>query len=341
MCRCTESCGAGTVGSSDGAHDTAQFSYPSGLCLLSDLNLLLCVDTNNFRIRRIDLSDGSVSTSAGSGQRGFINGSCQTAAFYYPYSICPHPLKSGCFWIGDICSVRYCDGQSVSAVAGGERRGYADGVGEAAKFFVVAGLICTANAKTLYVSDSNNSRIRTIEVSTGSVRSVCGDGEGGFAPDGVGLSASIDYPNEICFDRSASVKPESIIYMATHTGILRFDIETGTNSFVSVHCTRRSDRSLFLHCTAGVVNLPVLKNYSSDDWEPHALSCTTKGFLIVANSRRHNICVVNLASGEVEKIAVKLAAPMAVAPHESQRCVYVTTNENNQIKRIDLSDRYF
>ncbi len=139
----------------DGAYDQAQFRNPSGLCLClcishddgdaSDTTTgagtstttsddgaavrvrktcsraLLCLDSKNNRVRRIALSDGSVCTLAGSGVAGFKNGDALSdAAFTRMSSICVDPINPGCFFIGDECSIRYCDGKTVSLVAGCE-----------------------------------------------------------------------------------------------------------------------------------------------------------------------------------------------------------------------------
>ncbi len=119
-------CGQGTSGFVDGAYDEAQFHSPSVLCLLTNgggsgscgdgaqskrdddavharkySRAVLCVDSDNNRVRRIDLSDGLVCTLAGSGAAGFENGDALAgAAFNQPSSICADPVNLGCFFIG-------------------------------------------------------------------------------------------------------------------------------------------------------------------------------------------------------------------------------------------------
>ncbi len=121
------------AGFADGAYDVAEFCEPNGLCFATDSNAMLCIEAQNNRVRRLSLSDGLVSTYAGSGRGECTNGSCQTAAVYYPRAICADPINSGCYWIADRTSIRYCDGKTVSLIVGHSSAGNADGVGEAAR----------------------------------------------------------------------------------------------------------------------------------------------------------------------------------------------------------------
>jgi sugar lactone lactonase YvrE len=64
--------GSGQEGSADGIGTAAQFRRPAGLALNAGENELFVADQGNHRIRRINLSNGSVTTLAGDGQCGFI-----------------------------------------------------------------------------------------------------------------------------------------------------------------------------------------------------------------------------------------------------------------------------
>ncbi len=163
------------------------------------------------------------------------NGAClHAAAFQYPSAICAARTAPGCYYIGDASTVRYCDGVTVSLVAGGQWGDYADGVGDGARFSGVRGMVC--NGRTLFVSDRGNNRIRSIDVATQSVTTACGNGANQNC-DGVGTStAALDYMNQLCFDRGASPPPasaiggggdDSVLWIATGPGGLRrFDSKT-------------------------------------------------------------------------------------------------------------------
>ncbi len=222
LCR-TDVCGSGRDGTADGEFDRANFGYPQAVCLSIDRKELICSD---HQLRRIDLSSGRVST---------VTGAAAAAVFSNPLSLCADPTKVGCYWIGDITSIWYWDGKTVSPIAGGggEGVGFADGVGSAARFWRVMGLLSTSDARTLYVSDRNNDRLRVIDTQSRAVKTICGDGVSDDC-DGIGLNASIRCSGELCFDRSpttaTSGKPESVIWIAAELSIRRFDIETGTGT---------------------------------------------------------------------------------------------------------------
>ncbi len=183
--------GCGESGYSDGPHSEAKFDAPAGLCLSLDGESLLCADQNNHRIRRIDLNDGLVSTFIGSGVRDLKNGARLQTGLYRPYSVSAHPLKANCYFVADHTSIRYCDGEAVSLIAGGQKWGYADGVGGDAMLWFENSLLCTSDGQTLYFSDTLNHRLRCVDLKT---QAVCGNGQN-ECQNGVGLNASFDDPS--------------------------------------------------------------------------------------------------------------------------------------------------
>jgi len=76
----------GTFGFADGPGASAQFMSPSDVAVDSSGNLFVA-DTNNNCIRRIDGVTGEVSTIAGTGTAGLVNGSGLLAQFNYPTGI--------------------------------------------------------------------------------------------------------------------------------------------------------------------------------------------------------------------------------------------------------------
>jgi hypothetical protein len=125
--------------------------YPSGLSIDGSGSFLYVADTNNYRIRRVDLSSGYMSTVAGSGS-----------------------------W------------------------GYSDGIGTQATFMSVQGIVVDSSSSRVFVADSNNNRIRMVQISTGSVSTLAGSGSIG-ATDGVGTSTSFYFPIAIALDPTQTV----------------------------------------------------------------------------------------------------------------------------------------
>ncbi|HVW12580.1 MAG TPA: NHL repeat-containing protein [Mucilaginibacter sp.] len=77
--------GKKNFGSKDGKGPAASFSHPCGIAVDKKGNVYIA-DVGNNKIRRIT-PDGTVSTLAGSGERGSSNGDPRTASFYHPYGV--------------------------------------------------------------------------------------------------------------------------------------------------------------------------------------------------------------------------------------------------------------
>ncbi len=80
----------------------------------------MCADQNNQKIRRIDLCHGLVSTFIGSASGDFKNGARLESSLCDPLSLYADSLKPNCYFIGDMSSIRYCEGETVSLIAGGK-----------------------------------------------------------------------------------------------------------------------------------------------------------------------------------------------------------------------------
>ncbi len=78
--------GSGGPGDQDGLREGAQFSWPTGVAVDPEGNLLVA-DSKNHRIRKILLPQGRVSTLAGNGEPGFIDGVGASAGFDFPTGI--------------------------------------------------------------------------------------------------------------------------------------------------------------------------------------------------------------------------------------------------------------
>jgi DNA-binding beta-propeller fold protein YncE len=74
------------------------------------------------------------------------------------------------------------DDGEVTAVFGSGNEGFEDGTGTAASFSSPQGLV--ADGDTLYVADTNNHAVRTIDLATGRVTTLAGTGEQGWPPVG-------------------------------------------------------------------------------------------------------------------------------------------------------------
>lgn len=77
--------GTGTAGFADGPGSVAQFHFPRGLAIDAAGNLFVA-DTDNRAIRRVS-TDGEVTTVAGLGRRGFVDGPVASSRFEKPTGV--------------------------------------------------------------------------------------------------------------------------------------------------------------------------------------------------------------------------------------------------------------
>jgi sugar lactone lactonase YvrE len=158
--------GDGSYGLSNGAGATAAFAFPSAVAVGPNGNLY-AADTFNHRICKITrpaIAGGAwtVSTLAGTGSAGLVNGSGSSAQFNFPYGL--DVDASGNVYVAD--SMNHCIRKVtptgvVSTVAGSGAPGFADSLTPlTAQFDSPQGVVYAAGV--LYVADRNNHRIRKV-----------------------------------------------------------------------------------------------------------------------------------------------------------------------------------
>ncbi len=145
------------------------------------------------RILEFDAA-GKVATLAGTGKAGTTDGPADRAEFNAPHNLIVAP--DGMIYIADTSNhrVRKFDPKSrvVSTIAGSDK-GFAGDGGPAtkAKFDQAYHVALDASAKNLYVCDLGNRRIRKLELASGTISTVAGNGQRGVPKDG---STAIDAP---------------------------------------------------------------------------------------------------------------------------------------------------
>lgn len=137
----------------------ARFRYPIGVAV-DGAGMVYVSDQSNHRIRRITPT-GVVSTFAGSGSAGFLNGSASSARFYNPWGIAVD--RAGVVYIGDRSTqrIRRIANGVVTSFAGGSA-GWIDGKAGIARFYNPTGVALSSRG-VVFVADSINNRVRRIE----------------------------------------------------------------------------------------------------------------------------------------------------------------------------------
>ena len=196
--------GNGSAGfSGDGGQATAaQLNFPQKVTIAN--NTLYIVDRNNQRVRAIDIATGVISTFAGNGLRGLSgdNGLATAARLDFPQDVIAD--NAGHIFIADtlnhrVRQVNIATGV-ITTVVGTGLSGFS-GDGALAVNATLSGPnglgIDTVN-NHLYIADTNNQRIRRVDLTTGKITTVAGTGTPGFNADNILATASqLDFPEDV------------------------------------------------------------------------------------------------------------------------------------------------
>ncbi len=180
----------GVRGFADGSGSAAAFSTPSGLALGTDGTLYLA-DTGNHAIRRIT-PDGEVTTLAGDGTPGYVDGPARQARFNGPIGIAV--ASDGRILIADTYNdrIRVIDaGGTVTTLAGSGQPGADDGVAEGASFDTPSGIAVDARG-TVYVADTGNGVVRIVDPQGQVTTPGWARGDGFARPLGVAIGSGDD-----------------------------------------------------------------------------------------------------------------------------------------------------
>jgi YD repeat-containing protein len=153
--------GSGTRGFADGPAATAQFASLAGVA--ANGGGIYVADTANQRIRKV-ASDGSVSTYAGTGAFGFLDGAASSAHFADPVGVALD--AAGQLYVADAFNSlirRITPAGQVETLAGTGERGGQDGAGTVATFRSPRALAADS-AGQVFLADSGNHRIRVLRI---------------------------------------------------------------------------------------------------------------------------------------------------------------------------------
>ena len=277
--------GTGTPGTGD-----AQVANPYGLVFGPDRALYFC-DLDNQRIRRFDVRSRRVSTTAGSGTRGYAgDGGAATAASLNM----PHELvldRAGHLYIveRDNHAVRRVHATSgvITTVAGTGVAGFSGdgGPAEAAQLRQPHSVAIDPAGRRLLICDIGNHRIRQLDLDTGVISTWAGTGERAPTPDGAALAGTpLNGPRTLVFDRRGDV------YLALREG----------NALYRIDAVRRT-----LHHIAGTGQ----QGYTGDGGPARAATLAGpkglawhRGTLYVADTENHVIRAVDLRRGRIRTV---------------------------------------
>jgi len=201
--------GTGTAGfAGDGGPATqAQLRQPHSIAFDRDGSLLIC-DIGNLRIRRLRMETGTIETYAGTGDKAETPEGVPVRGtpLNGPRTLAIAPDGDIYMTLREGNAVYRIDAraQTLHRVAGTGLSGYSGdgGKGVNAKVNGPKGLAYGTDG-LLYVADTENHVIRTVNVKTGIISTILGTGERGDGPESAPLQCKLSRPHAVFFTPAA------------------------------------------------------------------------------------------------------------------------------------------
>jgi sugar lactone lactonase YvrE len=187
----------------------AQFRQPHSIAFDKQGRLLIC-DIGNHRVRRIDLKTGMIETYLGNGEKlptpdgATIKGT----PFNGPRAIDVDDAGNLYLALREGNAVYKIEPKTerITHIAGTGSKGYS-GDGGPAKAAALNGPkgIALARNGSLYLADTENHAIRQVNLRTGTIQTVAGNGERGDGPDGKPRGCRMNRPHGVFAARDGSI----------------------------------------------------------------------------------------------------------------------------------------
>jgi streptogramin lyase len=203
--------GTGAAGFSGdgGPANQAELRQPHSIAFDPEGRLLIC-DIGNHRIRRVDLKSGKIETWAGTGERKPTPDGAPIAGtpLNGPRAITSDPDGNLYLVLREGNAVYRIDPRAgkIYHVAGTGESGYT-GDGGPAKLAKLSGPkgIAWAPDGSLYLADTESHTIRRIDLKSGVITTVVGDGKRGDGPDGDARMCRLSRPHGIYVSKAGAV----------------------------------------------------------------------------------------------------------------------------------------
>lgn len=277
--------------SGDGASATqARLDNPFGIVRGPDGGLYIC-DMANHAIRKV-ARDGTISTVAGTGKRGYSGdgGAATRAELNEPYEIRFDHAGNMFFVEMQNHLVRRVDArnQTISTVAGTGAAGFSGDGGPATKATLrQPHSIQFDRPGDLYICDIANHRIRKVDMKSGLISTFAGNGERTATPNGAKISGTpLNGPRAIDFDKDGN------LWLALREGnaVYKLDLAAGKIQ----HVAGTGKKGFTGH--GGPAKEATLSG-------PKGLNVGPDGNIYLADTESHSIRMIDRKKGTLELIA--------------------------------------
>ena len=287
--------GTGSPGFVNGNIAVAKFNNPLGIAIDNFDNIYVS-DNLNFVIRKIDML-GNVTTYAGNGERGYLNGNSSNAKFDYINYLC----------LDNNNVRRKIDTKvNVSTIVGNSNNGFTDGIGSTAELSFPIAITYDKFDDVFYISDQGNSAIRKV-LQDGTLSTLAGNGKIGHL-DGQGTNSQFYFPKGITTDGCGN------IYVAG-----RFD-----------YTIRKIDKQGIVSTIAGIPHTSGNKNGAGDIAQfgkPISVIMSLEGNLLVSDWINNSIRTVNLTLSTSNNSKPSIDYGIQISPNPFSESTQIKINE--------------
>jgi len=302
----------------------------------------LIADTENHRIRKVDIATGLITTFAGDGSAGYSgdSGPAINASMDKPRSVWAGAF--GIVYIADTdnhCIRKVDAAGTITTVAGsGGSSGFSGDGGDAtnAELDKPEG-VWVDSSENIYVADTNNHVIRKVDGATGIITTVAGIGkQNGYTGDGGPATAA-----ELNKPRGVYVDPSGNIYIADTENHAIRKVDAITGIITTIAGTGSSGDS-------GDGGPAILAELN----KPGGVFSDVSGNIYIADSDNHRIKKVDGATGIITTVAgtgssgdagddgpainARMDKPRGLWVDESGN-ILIADTENNRVKKVDTS----
>ena len=282
--------GSGRAETRDGHALQSGTNNPFGIVRGPDGALWFC-EYSGHTVRRID-GEGNVVTVVGNGIAGF---SGDGASMIQASLNKPHEIRfdrDGNLFIADMLNhaIRKVDLKLglISTIAGTGEPGFSgdDGAADKAQLKNPHSIQFGPDGR-LYIADIGNNRIRVVDLSTGLIDTLSGDGEKGATIDGEQYSeVSLNGPRSIDFDSNGDLW----IVLRNGNQVFRLDFRKG-----SIHHIAGTGQKGF-GGNGGLAKLATLSG-------PKGIALANNGDAYLADTESHSIRMIDASTGRLLLIA--------------------------------------
>ncbi len=330
--------GTGAPGfSGDGGPATSAELWNTAGVAIDGLGNVFVSDSYNSRVRRIDATTGVITTIAGDGGFGETGsgGPAVDAELQFPNSIVIASDSAVLFVSGTYLHRIDPTTGILSTLAGaGGGTGLGDGGPASESILNRPSGVALDLAGDIYIADSDDSRIRRIDATTGIITTVAGNGSAGASGDGgSALAAELNYASGVAVDRAGNID----IADYNNLRIRRVDATTGDIATVAGNGQDQSNGDGGLATSAQLTYV-------------QGIGLDAAGNLLIADLYADRIRRVDVTTGLITTIggggghgyggdgglatAAELASPWDVAADGAGN-IYIADSSNQRIRRID------